>query len=171
MGKLKKIIGVYKIQSRLHPRWVYIGSSISCINRKHQHIATLKRGKGMPKLQAHVDIFGIKDLQFTVIEECDISQLAEREFYYINKLNPFFNSTNNTSRHYRDTKVLFVELKRNKYPIVDAVTVGDIIAAKDERVIKLVKKTGKTFILCNGSLIPESVMSLEEYKQYFKVAS
>jgi len=87
-----KTTGIYIIKSKIKPERVYIGSAISIIQRWRDHISTLKRNiHRCPILQNHINKYGVKDLEFSILEECIIDNLLEREQYYLDTLKPFFN--------------------------------------------------------------------------------
>lgn len=86
------ISGIYKIQSIIKPKRVYIGSAISFNVRRASHLRELRNGiHTNGRLQNHYNKYGIEDLVFSIMEECEISCLLNREQYYIDTLNPFFN--------------------------------------------------------------------------------
>jgi len=86
---LKNKSGIYKLQSKLFPDRIYIGSSENLQLRKitHRHIRKAQN----PYLKKHIKKYGSEDLEFIVIELCDHYYLMEREQYYISELNPYFN--------------------------------------------------------------------------------
>jgi group I intron endonuclease len=96
--------GIYKIQSKSIPERMYIGSSKNIHYRKLTHLAHLRNGWHNHRLQPHFNMYGESDLEFSVIELCDVSLLKTREQYYISKLRPFFNfrNVNNTDLHKRE---------------------------------------------------------------------
>lgn len=86
------IIGVYKIESKIKPNRVYIGSSIDIRSRKATHFNSLKNKKHPNrKLQNHCNKYGLKDFIFTIITTCDAETLIEKEQYFIDVYNPYFN--------------------------------------------------------------------------------
>lgn len=87
-----KISGIYRIESKVKPERVYIGSSINIGNRWRRHLSTLKlKQHGSIKLQNHVNKYGIDDLIFTIITECEKVDLIKTEQSFINSYNPYFN--------------------------------------------------------------------------------
>jgi len=83
---------IYKIQSKVKPERIYIGSAIYYKNRWADHKRQLRlKTHHNPKLQHHADKYGIDDLIFSIIEPCLPQFLIEREQYYINTLQPYFN--------------------------------------------------------------------------------
>ena len=86
------ISGIYKIQSTIKPERYYIGSAVNINNRWKHHISELKLNKhGNKKLQNHVNKYGINDLQFHIVENCDKEKLIQYEQIFIDKWNPYFN--------------------------------------------------------------------------------
>lgn len=87
-----EIIGIYKIQSKIKPWEVYIGSSKNIIKRWAVHLTALKKGKHhSPKLQYHYNKYGVDDLQFIIIIECKKDELLQLEQYYLDICAPWFN--------------------------------------------------------------------------------
>lgn len=89
---MAKISGIYQIQSKMHPDRIYIGSAVGLYQRWWVHLCNLKANKHKnKKLQNHFNKYGEQDLQFIVLEECAKDFLIQREQYYIDTLNPWFN--------------------------------------------------------------------------------
>jgi len=85
--------GIYKIQSIMHPERIYIGSAIDLKTRKATHFCNLKKGVHCSKkLQRHYNKYGRNDLIFSIIEPCFPVGLLAREQYYLDRLNPYFNT-------------------------------------------------------------------------------
>lgn len=93
MGNLDKIqMGIYKIQSYKYPKKYYIGSSSNIKKRINEHKLKLLKGEhDNPKLQNHFNKYSWQDLECSIVEECEREKLIEREQYYIDTLNPWFN--------------------------------------------------------------------------------
>lgn len=84
--------GIYKIESKLCPDKIYIGSASSFSDRKSRHLKDLKQNRHPnKKLQNHFNKYGQTDILFTFIEPCFQGFLIIREQYYIDKLKPWFN--------------------------------------------------------------------------------
>ena len=78
--------GIYKIENLVNHK-IYIGQSKNLHNRMLQHRSELRRRKhGNTHLQSAVDKYGIENFTFSVIEECPIEMLDEREVFWIEKL-------------------------------------------------------------------------------------
>lgn len=87
------MIGIYKIQSKIKPERIYIGSSIDIKKRWREHIRTLRKNNHRSfKLQRHYSKYGEFDLEFSVIVECSAETLIAYEQFYIDSLNPYFNN-------------------------------------------------------------------------------
>lgn len=90
VGK-KKVIGVYKLQSKCKPERIYIGSSVNVTSRISVHYSAMLYGYSTIKLIDHFIEHGRIDFEASIIEECSIDVLRERERYYINLYKPYFN--------------------------------------------------------------------------------
>jgi len=88
-----KRTGIYKIQSKIKPERVYVGSAIYIAQRWSDHLSRAKVNKHRsPQLQNHINKYGIEDLEFSILEECPVDILLKREQYYLDTLKPFFNT-------------------------------------------------------------------------------
>lgn len=86
------MIGIYKIQSLIKPNRIYIGSAVDLMNRWRCHLSDLKFKKHRnAKLQRHYNKYGISDLQFSILIECEKDELLKIEQYFIDSQNPYFN--------------------------------------------------------------------------------
>lgn len=84
--------GIYKIQSKSKPERCYIGSAVNLSNRWSVHQKDLRKNShASMKLQRHYNKYGFADLDFSIIENCSKNSLIEREQFYIDNLDPFFN--------------------------------------------------------------------------------
>lgn len=91
---MSKISGIYKIQSKVKPERIYIGSSGDISNRWKGHLGRLRRGNHHSlKLQRHYLKYGESDLLFSSILACDKSDLIKIEQYFIDSYNPYFNNS------------------------------------------------------------------------------
>lgn len=85
--------GIYRIQSKVKPEKIYIGSAVNFLNRWRLHKHKLSKNiHDSKKLQNHVNKYGIDDLSFEIVEQCNKEDLIRREQYYIDTLYPIFNS-------------------------------------------------------------------------------
>lgn len=82
--------GIYLIKCRA-TRKVYIGQSKNIKKRFKHHLYQLKSGRhGNVHLKRCYNKYGKDNLSFKIIETCEVSNLNEREIFYIN----FYDSTN-----------------------------------------------------------------------------
>jgi group I intron endonuclease len=82
--------GIYTITASSGKQ--YIGSAVHLWRRVCRHYTELKKNKHQNiKLQRQVNKYGLGSISFQVIEYCEPYQLRDREQYYIDSLNPFFN--------------------------------------------------------------------------------
>lgn len=123
-------IGVYQISFINNNGKVYVGSTSNkngFYKRWYKHILELSRNiSKSPRLQNAVNKYGIENLRFEILEECDINNCVKREQYYINKYNSYkfgynsrpFAATNLelkfTDEHKNNISKAY-KLKRNKY--------------------------------------------------------
>ncbi len=106
-----KIRGIYKIQSKTHPERIYIGSSENISKRFSNHKGDLLYNNHKNnKLQNHYNKYGLDDFIFELIEECTLEEKLNREQYYIDTLNPWFNilkiAGNTTGRVFSEETLL-----------------------------------------------------------------
>ena len=84
--------GIYKIQSKCKPERIYIGSAINISRRWTRHRVDLKNNQhSSSKLQRHYNKYGSDDFVFTLLLECNIDELIEKEQLFIDSYSPFFN--------------------------------------------------------------------------------
>src|SRR5574343_499804 len=99
----KKVSGVYRIWSLVHPDRCYVGSSDHIYRRWIHHINFLHNGEHhSPHLQNHYNKYGLNDLVFEIVAMCSVEDLValdkiiwvEQSFFYAykykNTQKPFF---------------------------------------------------------------------------------
>lgn len=86
-----KISGIYKIQSKIKPDRIYIGSAVDIFHRWDTHLCALRKNQHQPKLQNHFNKYGDQDLIFSILLQCDKKDLIQQEQNFIDLLNPYFN--------------------------------------------------------------------------------
>lgn len=89
---MQKISGIYKIQSIKKPDRCYIGSGINIYLRWRLHVNQLKTNKHHSiKLQRHFNKYGLHDLAFSIVYECENEKLIAIEQFYIDSHKCYFN--------------------------------------------------------------------------------
>jgi len=89
---MEKISGIYKIESKIKSKRIYIGSAININSRQGMHLYQLRKNKHhSPHLQKHFNKYGEADLIFSVLLSCVKEDLLKTEQFFIDSLNPFFN--------------------------------------------------------------------------------
>lgn len=84
--------GIYKIQSKIKPERIYIGSAVCIANRWKQHLNRLKaKTHDNPKLQCHYNKYGEVDFSFSILLGCDKEYLIANEQFFIDSYKPWFN--------------------------------------------------------------------------------
>ena len=81
--------GIYKIVNTKNQK-IYIGSSKNLDKRWDEHRKNLLNNKHINiKLQRAWNKYGSDSFQFQIIEQCDVSNLYDREQYYLDSLMPW----------------------------------------------------------------------------------
>lgn len=84
--------GIYKIQSKIKPERIYIGSAVDLYNRWRIHKRSLFKNKHhSPQLQNHYNKYGEEDLIFYPLYFCSRDELIEAEQCFIDFFHPYFN--------------------------------------------------------------------------------
>ena len=78
------MIGIYKITNKLNGK-SYIGQSIHCDKRFKEHCRGRKQF-----IDETIQLEGIENFSFELLEECEQSELDKREDYYIQQYNTIF---------------------------------------------------------------------------------
>lgn len=87
-----KISGIYKIESKLKPERIYIGSTININIRWNKHLTDLKKNRHHSiKLQNHYNKYGESDLRFSILVECEKENLLKIEQEFIDSYKPYLN--------------------------------------------------------------------------------
>lgn len=93
------MVGIYKIQSKIKPDRIYIGSTLDFKKRQRSHLSNLRLNKHHSlKLQHHYNKYGKSDLIFAILICCDKEELVpdkngviQIEQFYLDVHNPYFN--------------------------------------------------------------------------------
>ena len=89
------MVGIYKITNKINEH-CYIGQSRNIAKRWRAHKESMSN-KNTPAydypLQRALRKYGVDSFIFEVIEECSVSELNEREIYWISFYNPEYNQT------------------------------------------------------------------------------
>ena len=88
-----KMSGIYQIQSKVKSYKIYIGSSVEISKRWRDHLNLLRKNKHPnTKIQNHYNKYGESDLQFSVLLGCEKKELINKEQFFIDSYNPWFNN-------------------------------------------------------------------------------
>lgn len=82
----KKIVGIYKITCKKNGK-MYIGQSNDIKRRFNQH----RTQTSNKNLKADMELYGIDEFVFEILEECTVEELTVRENYYLDTLKPEYN--------------------------------------------------------------------------------
>lgn len=92
------MIGIYKITNKINNK-CYIGQSKNISKRWKNHKNSAynpnEKSYNYPLYRAFRK-YGLENFSFEILEECSIKDLNQKEKYYINKFNSFFNGYNLT---------------------------------------------------------------------------
>lgn len=111
---VKLATGIYKITNTVNGK-VYIGQSIDIERRHHEHNVKLNNNNHHNSyLQNSWNKYGESKFSHEIIEKCDVSQLNDREEYWISKYDSFNNNLgyNLTSGGGQGTKVSDITKKK-----------------------------------------------------------
>lgn len=79
------MIGIYKITNNINNK-IYIGQSIDIDRRFKEHIRQSKLNKDNMAIHKAIYKYGVENFTLTILEECEISELDNKEIYYIETL-------------------------------------------------------------------------------------
>lgn len=117
----KSSCGIYKITNIITGDF-YIGSSINIYKRLSLHKSYMKLNKhDNHKIRNHAILHGIESFRFEIIEYCDLGDMHLREQYYVDLLNPTYNSWKNvlSPKGFRHSKESIEKMRSNRSPIRD----------------------------------------------------
>lgn len=106
------MIGIYKITTK-HNGKIYIGSSNNITKRFGSHISILNRNKHhSPYLQAVYNKYGVKNLEFSIIELTLLENKIEKEQYWMDYYKSYnkifgYNVSKNASCNTSGEKIIF----------------------------------------------------------------
>jgi group I intron endonuclease len=89
-GSVPEAPGVYRIFCAATGE-CYVGGTNNLLRRSGDHAAKLSRGISTYRLRGALERYP-RSLRFEVLERCELSELREREAFWVEKLNPAFNT-------------------------------------------------------------------------------
>lgn len=91
------MIGIYKITNKINGH-SYIGLSTKIEDRWEYHKDPYNWARENTKLlYIAFQKYGIDNFEFTILEECETSELGQKEEYYIHKYDTYNNGYNMTT--------------------------------------------------------------------------
>lgn len=94
------MVCVYQITNKENGKF-YIGSTCDLKRRLSEHFGELRRKEHYStELQNDYNIFGRDSFVVSILEECEVKSLRDREQYYIDKFNPVENGYNQSTSAY-----------------------------------------------------------------------
>ncbi len=94
----KNICGIYKISNDINDK-IYIGQSVNIAGRwiAHRYAGrNFKNTREKSKIHKAMNELGLDHFIFEIVEECEIEKLDERETYWIEYFNSYYNGYNST---------------------------------------------------------------------------
>lgn len=92
------ITGIYKIENKINGH-CYIGQSTDILRRWRNHKTVANNENHEDKeypLYRAIRKYGIDNFDFSILEECKVEELNDKEVYWIKQYNSFFNGYNQT---------------------------------------------------------------------------
>lgn len=105
-------VGIYKIENDVTHK-VYIGQSIHLTTRYNEHLCALRRGVHYLKvLQDEFNEYGENHFSFNVLEECSVTDLDDRETYWLDAYGGYqsdtvYNKVNGGRHHKGDSNPMY----------------------------------------------------------------
>ena len=103
------MIGIYGFQNKTTKKW-YIGQSIHIQKRKNEHYLEAIQYRKKTKFYSAIRKYGWEDFNFFLLEECEPSQLNEKEIFWIKFYNAYengYNATPGGDSKYFDPQFIF----------------------------------------------------------------
>lgn len=82
----RQMSGIYKIENNLNGK-IYIGQTQNVFKRRAEHFIALRRGRHPNQEMQRDWNLNNRGFRFDVVEYCALTQLNEREKYWIDKFN------------------------------------------------------------------------------------
>lgn len=112
------MIGIYKIENQINGK-IYIGQSIDIEKRWNKHILDSKDWQITEQsavIHKAINKYGVNNFSFSVLEECNLNELDDKEIYWIEYYDSYYKGYNCTKGGSRNTdhfkkKVYYYNLK------------------------------------------------------------
>lgn len=107
------MIGIYLIQNKLNGH-CYVGQSVDIHRRWRQHREAAKNNEYAP-LYLTMRKYGIENFDFSILEECEIEELDNKEIQYIEQFNSYsqgYNQTRGGSQYSHNVRLTDEDLER-----------------------------------------------------------
>lgn len=126
------MIGVYKITNKINNK-CYIGISTNIEHRWEQHKNPYNWDRESSKLLYKAfQKYGLENFNFDIIEQCEISQLSQKEEFYISFYNSYKNGYNMTAGGETNQGESHPKHKLTKEDIIDIRTRYENLERKQE---------------------------------------
>lgn len=115
------MVGIYKIENLINHK-IYIGQSVHIERRWGEHC----RAKAKSLIGKAIHKYGKENFSFTILEECLVGQLNEKEEYYIHYFNSIVPNGYNIMDYCNNGQTSYVLDKEILQEIIDKIKDSDI---------------------------------------------
>ena len=143
----KNLSGIYKFTNKL-TKEIYVGQSINLAKRflKYFTLSYLKSRESLVMSRALIK-YGYSNFSLEILEYCEIANLTEREQFYIDKLNPNYNTlkiagSSSGYKHTEETKNKISQSLKGVYVAEKAYWYGRSISEETKKLMSL-KRSGE----------------------------
>ena len=174
----KNKIGIYCLLN-INNNKRYVGSSVNIYNRLLSHRSNLRNNKHPNQyLQNSYNKHGEKQFLISILEYCNIEQLAEREQYYINLLNSEYNIVKDVIRQIPSKESILkqsITRKRmfsNKELIPNCIKSIDVYNLKGEKIntFSSINETSEKLNISRSSITRNLKKEVRKVKDYIFIS-
>lgn len=130
----------------------YIGQSIDIFNRIQQHLTSIQDPNALTKWCKALKTNDINDFKCEIIEFCTKDKLDEREAYWINHFDTYYNGFNSTKGNHRSINSIKKDLSNAKnqimLPVLNSIekSIDNIVKYYKNKTILIIGTFGSTLI-------------------------
>lgn len=144
----------------------YIGQSIDVFNRIQQHLASIQDPNALTKWCKALKTNDINDFKCEIIEFCTKDKLDEREAYWINHFDTYYNGFNSTKGNHRSINSIKKDLSNAKNQIM--LPVLNSIEKSIDNIVKYYKNKKILIIGTFGSTLINNLISKNNSIRYIE---
>ena len=132
------MIGIYSWTNRINGEQ-YVGQSVDIERRKKQHIYEANNGDERP-IHIAMRKYGIENFIFSILEECDVSDLDSKEVFWIEKLNTYKKGYNANTGGQLDRCSIGEENGRATFTNIEVLNIRNRVYINKEGPLDIFKK-------------------------------